>query len=204
MRAGIKAKMIADKDALTQGADRVALIEQAFLELLGEGNTGPTVTQMTQMIHDIITTQFSSSVADLLSNEIALAIENNLADSLIDTVSTIYSDAITALFADKTAGLLPVFNGPLGAEITAAIQDIPGNVIPGTIKTVIANKLNSMVSDKIAARVSDASIDAELAAQVAVYQAVQAAELAQDYQTALAAAVPSAQLTIAVYSYKGD
>jgi len=90
MRAEIKAEMIADKDASTQGADRVALIEQALLKLLGEGSIGPTVTQMTQMIHDIITTQFNSSVADQLSNDIALAIENNLAGSLISTVATIY------------------------------------------------------------------------------------------------------------------
>jgi len=215
MRADIKAKMIADKDASTQGVDRVALIEQSFLELLEDSSTGPTVAQMTQMIHDIITTQFSSSVADLLSNEIARAIENDLADTLIDTISTVYSDAISPLFLDKTAGLLPVITGPLGAEITAAIQGIPAEVIPGTIKRVINDKLNSMVSDKINAMVSDASIDAALKAAVDVVQAAdyqtakadweaRVAMLNLDYQTALAAEVPSAQLTIAVYSYKGD
>ncbi|RJO61190.1 MAG: hypothetical protein C4542_07075, partial [Dehalococcoidia bacterium] len=83
MRADIKNQMIADKDASIQGEARVGLIEQALLSLLGEGSTGPTVAQMTQAIHDIITTQFSSSIADLLSNEIALAIENGLANSLI-------------------------------------------------------------------------------------------------------------------------
>ncbi|RJO62552.1 MAG: hypothetical protein C4542_03205, partial [Dehalococcoidia bacterium] len=137
--------------------------------------------------HDIITTQFSSSIADLLSNEIALAIENGLANSLIDTVAGIYSEAIAALFtADDYAKLLPVFSGPLGAEITAAIQGIPAQAIPGTIKTIISNTLNSMVLDSITAMVSDTSID------VALSDAVTAAEM------------PSAELTVAVYSYKGD
>lgn len=216
MRADIKAKMIADVDASTQGADRVALIEQALLTLLGEGSTGPTVAQMTQMIHDIITTQFSSSVADQLSNDIALAIENNLADSLISTVATIYSNAIAALFTTgNIADLLPVFTGPLGPEIMTAIQDATKDAMPGIINTIITDKLNLMVSDEIAAMVSDAEIDAALqvavdAVQAADYQAamadweVQAAILNLEYQTALAAAVPSAQLTIAVYSYKGD
>jgi hypothetical protein len=210
MRADIKTQMIADEDASIIGADRVALIEQSLLTLLGEGSTGPTVDQMTQAIHGIITTQFSSSVADLLSNQIALAIENDLADSLVGTIADIYSQAISALFVNN-GGLLSVFSGPLGDEITAAIQGIPGNDIPGTVSKVISDTLNSMVSDKIAAMVSDASIDAALQIAVNAVQApaqaawaAQVAQLNLDYQAALVAATPSAQLTVAVYSYKGD
>ena len=211
MRADLKTKMIADEDASIIGIDRIALIEQSFLELLGNGSSGPTVTQMTQMIHNIITTQFSSSVADLLSNQIAVAIENNIAGSLIGTISSIYSDAISALFVDNTAGLLPVFSDPLSVEITAAIQGIPSEEIPGIITKVISEKLTSMVSDKIAAMVSDASIDAKLQTAVNAAQApaqaawtAQVAQLNLDYQAALVAATPSAQLTVAVYSYKGE
>jgi surface antigen len=99
----------------------------------------------------------------------------------------VYSAAISALFTtDDYAKLLPVFNGPLGAEITAAIQDIPTQAIPATVNTVITNALNSMVAAKIAAKVSDSDIDAALAAQVT------------------AAEMPSARFTVAVYSYKGD
>ena len=228
MRAAIKTQMIADQDASVKGADRIALIEQSFLTLLGDNSAGPTVDQMTQAIKNIISKQFSPSIGNLLANQIALAIENDLAGSLVNTIAQTYSDAISALFVN-TGGLLPVFSGPLGAEITTAIQGIPAANIPGTISKVISDTLNSMVSAKIEAMVSDASIDAALqtavnaaqapaqaawATQVAQlnldYQAAQAdwaaqvAQLNLDYQAALVAATPSAQLTIAVYSYKGD
>ena len=204
MRADLKAKMISDTDASIQGADRVALIEKALLTLLGDSATGPNIDQMTQSIKNIITVQFGASTANLLATQIALAIENNLASTLIDTVSGIYSTAISALFTDSS-GLLPQFTGPLrlGDAITAAIQGIPAEAIPGTIQTVISDALNGMVADAIASKVSDASVDAALSVNIAAMLATQQVQLDQQYQAALAAAVPSAQITVSVYSYKG-
>ena len=178
--------MIADKDASVTGQARVAIIEQSLLTLLGESNTAPTVAQMTQTLRSIIATQFSSSVADLFSNAIALAIQDNLANSLVDVIADIYSTAIAKMFTTQDiSNLLPVFIGPLGDEITAAIQQIPIDAIPSTLRTVIAHSLNSMVAANIAAMVSDDSIDAALADEV------------------MAAEMPAGQLTIGVYSYKG-
>ena len=96
MRADIEAKMLTDNDAAIAGADRVALIEQSLLELLGNNSSGPSVPYMTQTIHDTFATQFGSSTADLLSDQIRLAIENNLAGSLIGYIATTYSNAISA------------------------------------------------------------------------------------------------------------
>lgn len=185
MRADIKGQMVAEKSASITGRARVALIEQALLELLGESSAGPTVEEMTQAIKDVITRQFSPDVADLLAGAITQAIEEEMAGRLIDIVAEIYSKAIAALFTgDDIAGLLPVFNGPLGAKITEVIQGIPVSAIPTAVKKVISDTLNSMVAAKISAMVSDASVNAALAEEVT------------------AAEMPSAQLTVAVYSYK--
>ncbi len=208
MRADIKTKMLADKDASIVGAKRVELIEKSFLELLGNDYTPISVEYMTQTIHDIIVTQFGSSTADLLSNQITQAIENNLAGSLVGTIATTYSSAVSELFIGHTSNLLPIFansfTNKTGDEITLAIQGVPESEIPGVITKVITDKLNSMVSDKIAAMVSDSSIDAAL--KTAVDAAQQAAiDAVQQDNVAAAAAVPppSAQITVAVYSFKG-
>ena len=209
MRKDIQDKMKTDMDGSIVGYDRIVLIEQSLFELLGNDSSGVSVAYMTQTIHDIIVGQFGSSTADLLSNQIALAIEKNLAGALIGTIATTYSNAITALFAGNTSNLLPIFSNAFtnktGDAITLAIQDIPSSEIPGVITKVITDKLNSMVSDKIAAMVSASSIDAALktavdAAQQAAIDAVQ-----QDNAAAAAATpLPNAQITVAVYSFKGE
>ena len=195
MRLDLRNAMIAQVDASVTGTDRILLIEESFLTLFRGQVNEKTITEMTKSINDIIVSTFGQDVATLLSNEIALAIQNNLADTLIDTVATIYTEAMSALFLDtNTPGLLPTFSGFVGSSgpdsidtlITEAIQGIPTDTIPGVIKKIITDKLNSLVAAKITRMVSDASVDAELLASVT------------------AAEMPSAQLTIAVNSYKGD
>ena len=205
MRAEIKAKMLADVDTLVVGVDRVTFIEQCLLELLGNNSSGPTLTQMTQTIHDAIALQVSPQAANLVSEQIALAIENNLASSLIGTIAQTYSNAISALFSADSGNLLPVFTYALSNDITSAIQNVPSSQVSGVVTKVITDALNSKLSAKIAALVSDSSIDAALktavdAAQQAAIDAVQ-----QDNAAAAAATpLPNAQITVAVYSFKGE
>jgi hypothetical protein len=195
MRSDIQTQMISAEDASIQGADRVKLIENALYLLLGGKANPPAAGDITQAINSLITSQFNSSIADMMSNDIAQAIENGLANTLVSTVATQYTNAIMALFTDQiNAGLLPTFTGfagslgstPLDTLITAAIQGIPPSTMPAAINQAITDALNSNVSDQIAAMVNDSDVDATLAAQVT------------------AAEMPSAQLTVAVYSYKGD
>jgi hypothetical protein len=189
MRATIRAQAVIDIDASVQGIDRIILIEDAFLQLLGEkGDTDEqTLEEMTMRIHDIIAARYNPEIADLLASAIADAINNNLAGSLIDTITTIYADAITALFEGHTSELLPTFTGTdLSDDIIEAIQGIPDQEINPTIKAVLVDKINSMIAARIDAMVNESSVDDALAAQVT------------------AAEMPSAQLTVAVYSYKGE
>jgi hypothetical protein len=188
MRADIKARMVAEKTASLPAESRVGLVEEALLNLLGDSSDGSTVAQMTQRIHDIIAAGISPQAADLLSNAIAVAIDNDLADKLVDIVAGVYADAIAKLFSeDDVANLLPLIAGPLGDDITTAIQVIPVDAIPRTVKSIITNALNKMVSDKITSMVADSDVEAALSAAVVT-----------------ASGVPSAQFSIGVYSYNGS
>jgi hypothetical protein len=189
MRIDIRTQQVAEIDASIQGIDRIMLIEEAFLQLLGEkGDTGEqTLEEMTTRIYDIIQAQYNPEIASLLAGELADAINNNLAANLTDIITTIYADAITSLFEDNTSELLPSFTGTdLSDDIIEAIQGIPDQEIWPAIKTVLTEKINSMVAAKIDAMVNENTVDDILAAQVT------------------AAETSSAQLTVAVYSYRGE
>jgi hypothetical protein len=67
-----------------------------------------------------------------------------------------------------------------------AIQGIPDEEINPVIKAVLVEKINSMVAAKIDAMVDENIVDDALEEQVT------------------AAEMPSAQLIVAVYSYKGE
>ncbi len=186
MKAAIRVELVAQAGANLTAEQRVGIIEQAILLLLEEQSRGLTVEQMTQQIREIITVELGSGVADRLATDIANAIEQNVADLLIDTVAQIYSEYIGQLIVNGQQDLIPQFLGKLGAEITSSLGDKIDSALPGEIKTIIIGKLNSLVYDKINALVSDTSVDAVLAAQVT------------------AAEMPAAELTVTVYSYKGD
>jgi hypothetical protein len=189
MRIDIRTQQLAEIDASIQGVDRIMLIEAAFLELLGEkGDTGEqTLEEMTQRIYDIIQARYNPEIANLLASAIADAINNNLAANLTDIITTIYADAITSLFEDNTSELLPSFTGTdLSDDIIEAIQGIPDQEIWPVIKAVLVEKINSMVAAKIDAMVNENTVDDILAAQITD------------------AEMPSAQLTVAVYSYRGE
>ncbi len=188
MRIDIRTQMIAEIDASIQGIDRIMIIEQSFLELLGEKADQPTLDEMTERIYDIIAASYNPEIANLMASEIADAISRNLADSLVDIITTIYADAIASLFEDNTADLLPTFTGnfDLSDDIMEAIQGIPDSEIQPTIKRVLVEKLNSMIAAKIDAMVNENEVDDKLESDIKL------------------AEMPSAQLTVAVYSYKGE
>ena len=189
MRADIKAGLIAQANTNLTAEQRVDLIEKAMLEFFGQSPQSPEdIKSMTDQINSIINQGFGPIIAGELSADIANALEQNTADSLIGAVAQIYGDNIAKLIANDPDALPQFLKslGALGDEITSALGDNLTSALPGDVATIITNDLNSIVSAKIAALVSDADVDAALA------DAVTAAEM------------PSAQLTVAVYSYKGD
>ena len=194
MRQDLYDAAYGEKDALITGADRIALIEQALLELLGGKAENPTLAAMTQQIHDIVLAQFGETVANLLDDQITAAIEQDLADTLISRIVTIYTQAITAQFTEtNTTGLVPVFTGFVGtlgtetldALINAAIAGVPLESISKPVSDALTTALNNSVAAQIKAKINVPAIDAALAAQIT------------------ASELPSASLTVAVYSYKG-
>jgi hypothetical protein len=146
---------------------------------------------MTQIITQTFTDQLRNPyLGGLLASAITQAIDQNLADTLISTVSRIYGDAIAQLFTDKTSSIVPTYTGSpalqaLVNEINDSIQGIPDATIPGVAADIISKTLQDLFDEYISDMVPTASIDAALNA------AVTAAEM------------PSANLTVAVYSYKG-
>ena len=204
IRKGLRDDAIAEKTLLIQGVDKVKMIETALLELLGGTAHGLSVEEMTQQINDIISARFSPAIADMLSQKITDAIQKDLADSLISTVASIYTNAITSWFTDQnTAGLVPSFtdfvgsvNYPANSTTTDtidtlvynAIKDIPLSAMPGVISRVLVDEINANIDAQIAKLVDDnaAAIDAAAAGQVAELE------------------MPSADISVAVYSYKGD
>ena len=185
MRAVILAQMISDKDASITGYDRVVLIEEAILSMLGDDSHQPSAEVMNLYIKNIISAKFSPYLGDLLANAITQAIDQDLADSLIDKVALIYGDAIKNLFTGKESSILPVYTGPLADDINKAIASIPADRIPVTVAKVITDTLQSLFDQYVANMVPPTSSDAVL------NTAIQAAETS------------SAKFTIAVYTYKG-
>jgi hypothetical protein len=80
---------------------------------------------------------------------------------------------------------MPTYTGPLADEINAAIQNIPADTIPGVVTKIVHDTLQSLYNEYESEMVPASNIDAALNA------AITAAEM------------PSANLTVAVYSYKG-
>jgi hypothetical protein len=185
MRTDIQAQMFDEINASIKGYDKVLLVEKAILSMLGDNANQPSAEQMTQFIKQTIANQFSPYLGDLLASAITQAIDQNLADTLIDTVASAYAKAIADLFADKNSSIMPTYTGPLADEINAAIQNIPADTIPGVVTKIVHDTLQSLYNEYESEMVPASNIDAALNA------AITAAEM------------PSANLTVAVYSYKG-
>jgi len=185
MRADIKASLVAQADASLTAEQRMGIIEQAILQLLQEDSQGPTVAEMTQQIKDIITVEFGESIADSLASDIALAIEQNEADSLIGIVADIYGNYIGKLIAEGNSDLIAQLLGTFGEEIITELGNSVSSALPGQVVTIITSKLEALVAQQIEALVTDDSVNSLLAA------AVTSAEM------------PSAKVTLTVYSYKG-
>jgi hypothetical protein len=185
MRADMQAQLFDEKNASIKGYDKVLLIETAILSMMGDDANQTSAEEMTQFIKQTISNEFSPYLGDLLASAITQAIDQNLADTLIDTVADAYAKAIADLFTDKTSSIMPMYTGPLADEINTAIQNIPADTIPAVVTKIVRDTLQSLYNSYITEMVSSNSIDAALNA------AVTAAEM------------PSANITVAVNSYKG-
>jgi hypothetical protein len=185
MRADMQAQLFDEKNASIKGYDKVLLIETAILSMMGDDANQTSAEEMTQFIKQTISNEFSPYLGDLLASAITQAIDQNLADTLIDTVADAYAKAIADLFTDKTSSIMPTYTGPLADEINTAIQNIPADTIPAVVTKIVRDTLQSLYNSYITEMVSSNSIDAALNA------AVTAAEM------------PSANITVAVNSYKG-
>jgi len=186
MRADIRAELVAQANANLTAVQRVVIIEKAILSLLEEPSAGPTVAEMTQKIKDIITVEFGANIANSLALDIALAIEQNEADNLIRIVADIYGNYIGQLIAEGRSDLIINFLGKFGEDITDALGEQVSSALPGQVVEIITKKLQALVAKQIEALVTDDSVNSRLATAVTV------------------AEMPAAQLTVTVYSYKGD
>jgi hypothetical protein len=144
--------LLAELEASFTPEERVIMVEEAVMEMIGQEYEHLTVDEMTQRILDVLeaaSETIGDKLAGQLATDIADALENEVAGSLISTIADIYATAIGELFQEGEPVLTPEFTNLLGQEITEKLWLMPPDKVPGVVASLISEKLNKMVQTRI-------------------------------------------------------
>jgi hypothetical protein len=144
--------LLAELEASFTPEERVIMVEEAVMEMIGQEYEHLTVDEMTQRILDVLeaaSETIGDKLAGQLAADIADALENEVAGSLISTIADIYATAIGELFQEGEPVLTPEFTNLLGQEITEKLWLMPPDKVPGVVASLISEKLNKMVQTRI-------------------------------------------------------